>query len=519
MFNKESLYINAIKYDTQLKLDFKKLNNGEIFQTNNSVFLVNDDILPIDIANKINASQSEVDEAYISTILISDTTKLITKDKSNKLKDCEITNFNADYDIAVLKTTLFETKNFFAKTGVDYIYSAFHIMNLHIEQNVSKNELLIFLFNNRAFILILDAQGLIVFHKVEDLPTFESIKKTHFYENDIEGQKLFDEIYYLELNSIIHRTLEKFYEKNKDNFVEKVTILFNIKQLTNEQVEQLSEELLIKVNYHPINVDEEIFELSKDYHHKRSFINPRKKKKKINYINYIIFLFFLLAFFGLYKLYFNIIEKDNENKIVKQEVNTNVKLDNHVYINSKIKNKIERIFESIAYDTVLKEFVLNKEELYLKTLFLKEDTFITSLKPNLDRLYKSNDATLKILENGINYEGEIISEIPIAQAEKKVLQQEYINDEFMSISRVTEQLRILMPKDTIIKFKSSSEKDVVKFNYLVNMIVQTPKEFFDFIDMLNKELYCIYIDYPVTMTKSVNGIEVEFNLVFNQIKN
>ena len=30
MFTKESLYINAVKYDTQLKLDYKKLNNEEI---------------------------------------------------------------------------------------------------------------------------------------------------------------------------------------------------------------------------------------------------------------------------------------------------------------------------------------------------------------------------------------------------------------------------------------------------------------------------------------------------------
>lgn len=38
MFNKESLYINAIKYDTQLKLEYKKLNNEDIIDTNNFFF-------------------------------------------------------------------------------------------------------------------------------------------------------------------------------------------------------------------------------------------------------------------------------------------------------------------------------------------------------------------------------------------------------------------------------------------------------------------------------------------------
>lgn len=138
MFTKESLYINAIKYDTQLKLDYKKLSNNQIVDASNSVFLVNDEILSRDIALKLNASQKEIPSTYISTLLISDTTKLVPKTISSKLKDCEISELNSEFDIAVLKTTLFETKNYFDKTGIDYIYSAFHILNLHLEQNICK---------------------------------------------------------------------------------------------------------------------------------------------------------------------------------------------------------------------------------------------------------------------------------------------------------------------------------------------------------------------------------------------
>ncbi|MDZ7880454.1 MAG: hypothetical protein U5L45_22445, partial [Saprospiraceae bacterium] len=201
--------------------------------------------------------------------LISDTTKLVSKALSSKLKDCEIAKFNNEFDIVVLKTTLFETKNYFIKTGIDYIYSAFHIMNLHLEQNVCKNELLLFLFNNKAFILIINQQGIIVFHQTVDLPTFEAVKKTHFYEDDVDGQKLYDEIYYLELNEIIHNILSKFYEKKNDVFVEKINILYVLKQLSNEQIEQLNNELMLKVDYNPINIDEAIFELSKNKHLKK----------------------------------------------------------------------------------------------------------------------------------------------------------------------------------------------------------------------------------------------------------
>lgn len=523
MFTKESLYINAIKYDTQLKLDYKKLNENEIVETNNSVFLVNDDILPLDIALKLNSSQTQVDETYISTLLISDTTKLVPKDKSSKLKDCEIASFNNEYDIAVLKTTLFETKNFFEKTGIDFIYSAFHIMNLHIEQNVCKDEILVFLFNNKVFILVLNKNGSIVYHKIEDLPTFESIKKTHFYDDDIDGQKLFDEVYYLELSQIIQNNLTKFYEKKSDSFIEKVTILYNLKQLSVEQINSLKEELLLKVDYHPINVDEEIFELSKDKHHRKSFVKPRKKKKKTNYTNLFIAGFFLLAFFGIFKLYTSF-EKpivQDENSEIKVQ-NKNVKLPDHININDKIEKRLNVLMESIPYDVVLSELVMDEDSLVMKAKLLKDDTFITSLKPNLDNLYE--DSQVEIAETfkdkKVNIEATITSKdfIELKDVEYKTNTQNYIVDEFFPILRVTEQLKILMPEDTIIKFKSSNNADLTKFYYLINMLVKSPKEFYSVIEILNKELYSINIEYPVSFIKTPNGLEVEFNLVFNQPK-
>ena len=517
MFTKESLYINAVKYDTQLKLDYKKLNNDEIVQTNNSVFLVDDDILPLDIAHKLNASQKEIPNTFISTLLVSDTTKLVPKDKSSKLTDCEIAQLNSEYDIAVLKTTLFETKNYFEKTGIDYIYSAFHIMNLHLEQNICKNELLMFLFNNKAFILILNESSSIVYNKTVDLPTFDSIKKTHFYEDDISGQKLFDEIYYLELNEIIHNTLNKFYETKNNVFIEKVTLLYSVKQLSNELIEQLAEELILKVDYHPINIDEEIFELSKDKHLKKSFVKPRKKKKKTNYNSLFIFVFFVLAFLGIFKLYTNIkTEKIEDNNSISKVV----ELPDHVNENDKIEQRVRAILDTISYDIILKEIKINKESLDLKGTFLKDDTFITSLKPSLEKLYEVNDFTSMPNEKKVSIDGEVISKdlIELSGITYKTYDKKYITDEFMPISRVTEQLRILMPENAIIKFKSSKNEDITKFYYMVNIVVKSPIEFFNLIDMLNNELYSISIEYPISMLRTINGIEVEFNLVFNQPK-
>lgn len=525
MFTKESLYINAVKYDTQLKLDYKKLNNEEIIDVNNSVFLVDNDLLPFDIAQKLNSSQQEIDSTYISTLLLNDTTKLVPKAISSKLKDCEIAKFNNEFDIAVLKTTLFETKNYFVKTGIDYIYSAFHLINLHIDKNISRSEIIVFLFNSKAFIVILDAAGIIVHNTILDLACFDTIKKTHFYEDDIDGQKLFDEIYYLELNEIIHNTLNTFYEKKNNIFVEKVTILYVLKQLSQEQIEQLGEDLLLKVEYHPINIDEELFELSRDKHLKKSFIKPRKKKKKRNYTNLYIFLFILVVAILAYQVYLRV----DFNNFFKNEIGSSktvdiqkieevLELPDHLTLNDQIEQRVKSIFDTIPNEVFLNELKIEKNILELKGNFLNEAVFATALKPNLSKLYKDVVYSTSSSDKKVNIDGVVLARNEIELNKTyKTYNKEYLTDEFMALDRVTEQLKILMPIDSIIKFNTTaSNSTITRFVYSVNILVKDPREFFDVIGVLNNELYSIHIAYPISMLKTETGIEIEFVLVFNQ---
>ena len=525
MFTKESLYINAVKYDTQLKLDYKKLNNEEIIDVNNSVFLVDNDLLPFDIAQKLNSSQQEIDSTYISTLLLNDTTKLVPKAISSKLKDCEIAKFNNEFDIAVLKTTLFETKNYFVKTGIDYIYSAFHLINLHIDKNISRSEIIVFLFNSKAFIVILDAAGIIVHNTILDLACFDTIKKTHFYEDDIDGQKLFDEIYYLELNEIIHNTLNTFYEKKNNIFVEKVTILYVLKQLSQEQIEQLGEDLLLKVEYHPINIDEELFELSRDKHLKKSFIKPRKKKKKRNYTNLYIFLFILVVAILAYQVYLRV----DFNNFFKNEIGSSktvdiqkieevLELPDHLTLNDQIEQRVKSIFDTIPNEVFLNELKIEKNILELKGNFLNESVFATALKPNLSKLYKDIVYSTSSSDKKVNIDGVVLARNEIELNKTyKTYNKEYLTDEFMALDRVTEQLKILMPIDSIIKFNTTaSNSTITRFVYSVNILVKDPREFFDVIGVLNNELYSIHIAYPISMLKTETGIEIEFALVFNQ---
>jgi hypothetical protein len=522
MFSKEYLYINAIKYKTQLKINYKKLCNNDIIETNASTFLAYDEIMGRDIASKLVANQMEVDNTYISTLLIQDDTKLLRKNQP-KPKDCELAVLNEQYNIAVSKNTLFETRNYFEKSGIDYIFSAYHILNLHIEKNPCNNNLVILLFNNQAFCVILNSNSEIVYNKKIDLTPFEEIKKSDFYENEVLGQKLFDEVYALELHETIKKTIEEFYSITKNLFIEKISLLYNLKLLSETQIEQMSKDFMIDMTYHPISVDEELFELSKDPHkHHKSFIKPRKKAnnrlKNAILISIIIVLLAAIAYLFMPKIE-KLLKKEDKKTTVVKKVERKVDLPNHIEKNKQIELNILNALGIIPYDVVLKELDLDKNSLSMDINLLNKDTFIKVLQPGLLKSYnkteiefiKSKDV---ILEATLKAEGFKKKQI----VNFKDYKDSYIENEFMPIIRVTEQMKILFPENATVTFKSSFKSEVITFNYLVNIVVQKPLEFFDIIDKLNNELYSINITYPISFTKTDAGIEVEFTVQFHQPK-
>ncbi len=527
MFAKESLYINAIKYKTQLKINYKKLSNNDIVETNSSTFVVKDDILGRDIATKINAQQEETENSFISTLLLQDETRLIKKNQP-KPKDYVVSPLNDEYNIAVSKNTLFESKNFFEKCGIDFIFSAYHILNLHIEQNPCQNNLVILLFNNQAFCFILNSKGEIIFNKRVDVTAFEEIKQSEFYENEIMGQKLYDEVYALEIYELIKNTIEEFYSITKNVFIEKISILYNLKLISEEQIQQMSDDFMIELSYHPISVDEELFQLSKDSHGSKSFIKPRVKPKsslKTFFISIVMIALILgvgYYFLPVKELYNQISKINIQENIKEQNVPTikPINLPDHIEKNSYVETRVLKALELIPYDVVLNELSLERNYLKMDINLLNKDTYIKILQPELLKSYNISQIEFKeenkspILEATLSAEGLKEKEKVILKDYKDI----YIQNEFMPIIRVTEQIKILFPENAIVTFKSSFKSEVVTFNYLVNVVIQKPLEFFELINRLNNELYSINISYPINFIKTEAGIEVEFILQFHQPK-
>jgi hypothetical protein len=531
MFSKSSLYVSIIRYYNQLKLDYKQLLNDDIIKAEQSSFLVHGNVLPQDVVYKLKILEQNEPQTFISTLCDSFEQKLVLKSDLANTDTNVVVSLNSEYNIALDKSTLFETKYFFEASGIDFIYSPFHILNLHCEQNPSASTLNGLILNNSLYILILNESNQIVYSSIEALTSFEEIQKSNFYDNEIFGQKLFDEIYYFEIENIISSVLEKFYETKEKLFIDKVTILHMIKQLNDEQINRLHKELLIEVNYHPISVDDYMYELAKQpAKSQRSFIPPRKKEKSKFVLFSLLSLTLMITFSAFY--FYNYIttkkqtvqdqialEKSQLQK--KQEIEAKEalkpKLPNHMSKNQKIHNGVLSLFELIPYSVVIEELKLELNASTLKVHLLEDDIYIKEMQPKLLKAYTFSSiefeqsdakAALKATINNSEY------------LEQKTTTQEvlplYIQNGFLPKLRVEEIIDSLLDEKAVYVFKSDFKSDITTYNYEVVTTYKEPKEFFAFIEKLNEQKYSMNVSYPVIMKKTEQGIETTFTLQFHQ---
>ena len=77
----------------------------------------------------------------------------------------------------------------------------------------------------------------------------------------------------------------------------------------------------------------------------------------------------------------------------------------------------------------------------------------------------------------------------------------------------------LLPKNGQISLQAQMDDGKFQtFAYNANFVITSPKEFFDFIDALNKSGYSILLSEPTSFVKAENGIEIKTMILFNQAK-
>ena len=170
-------------------------------------------------------------------------------------------------------------------------------------------------------------------------------------------------------------------------------------------------------------------------------------------------------------------------------------------------------------NVAVKEVNIDENNLELKVFSIQEEN-LNLLNLALNSLYVNNESKIITPNAKTNFDAVVVSKNEIEiNTEYDNSTKDYLTDEQFNIESVTEQLKILMPETAIVKYiETIDAKKVEVFSYKVAILITEPNEFFELINKLNEELYSINLKYPISFKRTDNGIEVEFNLEFNQLK-
>eukprot|EP01156_Anaeramoeba_ignava_P015384 Anaeramoba_ignava/a613045_25.p1 GENE.a613045_25~~a613045_25.p1 ORF type:complete len:540 (-),score=54.17 a613045_25:659-2278(-) len=531
MFKKDKRqYINIVKNDKQIKLDGQIIINGKETKRENSSFLIKEDeAVPGDLIYKLQVMEKNIPNTYISSITSNISQQIVNSQEIDKEIYSSI-KLNDSYSVIIPKEEI-ENEKLLFDNSIDYIFSPFTLLYEQLSSKATKNSLNILINDNILYIILLDKEKDIGLNKIHALTSFENIKESQFYQDDISGQKLYDEVYFLEIQQSLSDLVQTYYQENKDvEFIEEVNILYTINQLSDDQLDSLHETLMAKVNYYYISFEDKLKILSKKLNASNySFITPRDKKETSKALLWGSLA--LVSVIGAASvLYYKtqstqpetkkeiekpVIKKKDEMQKEIEPVIQKIELPNHAEINKEIIKELMTLFDIIPYDAVLKELEIKQNSSTIVCSFIADSTSPQDMKEALEKIYTSSSIILShqnnaILSSIINNEGKLQSKDP------SKVKKEYKPFKYLSIINITEYLGSILPKNSKIKFTDKIEELFTTYNFSVSNIVKEPKEFFDILENINKKEIPLNITYPVEFAKVNEGIMVKYNIQYHQ---
>ena len=301
----------------------------------------------------------------------------------------------------------------FEDTGIDFILSPYTIIEEYLEDNGKKNSLNFLIYNNIIYIIIFNNKKELSYNKIKVLTPFESTQDETFLEDDIVGQKLYEEVNFLEIQQFLNETVEEYYSRAKDvEFLEHIEMLYTLKPMSDQQIIALQETLMIPITYKAISMDSYMDEIMQREDAKsHNFITTRAKKEDSKiYLWATLVLISILIGIGVFNFKLsdkNIENKEIKNKIVKKiekkiketEIESikpsTISLPNHKMTNTNIIQNTKILFEVIPYNAILKDIEINKNSSTYVTNFILNSNSLLDMQTKLKNIYSTSTILLE----------------------------------------------------------------------------------------------------------------------------
>lgn len=535
--NNKKQFVNILKQNKQLKLDYKIYQNNKIIKQEQSSFLISDDTIPQDALFRLDTLQKSVPNTYLVSLYEGKNQEIIPTQEVDII-GYESVKLDERLSVVVPKNELITASRYFLTAGIDYIISPFTILNEYAQDKSEKNSLNVLIYNNVVYITILNKLREIVFTQVKELTAFEDVQDSTFSEDEIVGQKLYEEVRFLEIQQFLDDVVKEYYALHEGaDFLERVELLYTLMPLSEEQIQSLYETVMVKINYGVINIEEYLDHITlKENAALDSFINPRVKKESGN-----IYVWILLALISIMSvvtvLYFMLeetkIDKELQKEIIQIEKKGNkeiqkeiipvqkeipkepiIKLPNHITINNHILQNIYMLFDVVPYDGVLKDMEITNNSSTYVCNFISNTRSLEDMQTKLLNIYKESKILLKHQNNAIInsiVENTMLLDTKIVQQKK-----EYEKSVFLSTSEATQILQEIIPEKSEIKYIKKEKNEYLEYHFSLKSQFQETKEFFDLIEKLNKQNISIILSYPITFSKTTEALEIKYNLIVNQ---
>lgn len=534
MFKKSfQQYIDIIKYNNQMKLNFKRVEDSIIVKKDQNIFLLKEELLHKDISFKIHSwKKDNPNSTFVSTILTSPEQIILKNSDEIDKNNYVIAKLDENNKVAIKNHQLFEIKHYFMESPLDRLYSPFHVITQFCEKNDSQDSLIVFIYDNFLYMIFYGDNSEIKDFKIEPMIKYEDIQESEFYEDEISRQKLYDEYYSLYFNNIINEKIKEFYNEHDSVFVQKVVILYNVKHLSDEDIEELENDLMISVNSYAISLDDYIYNISSSKEADvKSLISEPKKTSNNNFKKMVgLFVATVIVILGLVAFFVTQTSdekpnqeqttiEDNQTKV--SDDNVTILLPNHISLNRTITKRILNEFDLIPYNALLKEAIFTQKNSTLKLDLIDQDSYSKDMYPTLSKMYdqttiefeNTKDEIFKAnIKNIDMHDVDNSSDENITKATPN-----YKEGQIIDSAEISSHLKSLFNADSIVVF--SEGVDSKKLNiavFRISTILNNPAEFFDLVEKINNQPYSMVIDYPISFRMSELGLEIDFILKFYQ---
>lgn len=533
--NNKKQFINILQQNKQLKINYKTIQDDKILKEEQSSFLISDEKLPEDAKFKINTLQKNVSHTYITSIFESPNQHIIDT-KNVDVISYDSVKIGNSKSVVIPKNEINASKRYFEDTGIDYILSPYTILEEYLEDNGKKNSLNFLIYNDIIYLVIYNDKKQLIFNKIKVLTSFESTQDESFSKDDIVGQKVYEELNFLEIQQFLTETVEEYYTTCGDvEFLEHIEILYNIKPLSETQIRLLQDIMMVPIVYKSVSLNNYIDEIIQRSDSKiHNFIVPRVKKESNNFYGLFI-LAILTVVLGLGIFYYqledssastkqaNTLNKNTvETKSTKQQEiesiePTIVSLPNHIQNNKMIVQNIQMLFDVIPYNAVLKDLEINQKSSTYVANFIAESSSLIDMQTKLKNIYSDSKVLLqhknKVIENTI-IQNEAIKSKYNFNKEIELVKYKIYN--FLSTSKATSYLTGLALRDSVIKFDANERTEFQTYSFTIISKVRSPQEFFDFIKKLNTQSLSIELLYPVVFSKTNDYLEIKYKIKVHQ---